>query len=97
MPTYVGLFNFTEQGIKNVKQSPDRLDAAKAAAAGLGGELSAFYLTMGVHDIVAITEFPDDEAAARFALALGRGGYVRGNTLKAFTEAEYRKIVADLP
>ena len=65
MPTYIGLFNFTEQGIKNVKQSPDRLDAAKAAA--------------------------------RFALALGRGGNVRGNTMKAFTEAEYRKIVADLP
>ncbi len=96
MPTYIGLYNYTEQGIKNVKESPARLDAAKTLATDLGGELKAFYLTIGVYDLVAIVEVPDDEAAAKFALTLSAGGNVRGQTLKAFEETDYRRIISEL-
>ncbi len=97
MPTYIGLYNYTEQGIRNVKDSPARLDAAKQLVAGLGGEMKAFYLTMGVYDIVTVIEAPDDETAAKATLALTSGGNVKGNTLKAFPEADFRNIIAGLP
>lgn len=97
MPTYIGLYNYTDQGIRNVKDSPARLDAAKQLIASLGGEIKAFYLTMGVYDIVTIIEAPDDETAAKGTLALTSGGSIRGNTLKAFPEADFRNIIAGLP
>jgi len=97
MPTYVSLLNYTHQGIQNIKDSPKRLDAAKKLLKGMGGELKAFYLTMGAYDIVVVAEAPSDEVMARFALAVGSAGNVRTTTLKAFTEAEYRKIIQGLP
>ncbi len=97
MPTYIGLYNYTEQGIRNVKDSPARLEAAKQLIASLGGEIKSFYLTMGVYDIVTVIEAPDDETAAKCTLALTAGGNVKGNTLKAFPEAEFRSIIAGLP
>jgi uncharacterized protein with GYD domain len=97
VPTYVSLLRYTQKGIEAIKDSPTRLDAAKKAAAAAGGKLLAFYLTMGQYDAVAILEFPDDEAVARSALAGGSQGYTRGETLRAFTEEEYREIVASLP
>jgi uncharacterized protein with GYD domain len=96
MSTYIMLANWTEQGIRSVKDSPKRVDAARAAAKALGGELKAFYMTMGEYDMVAIYEAPNDEASARFTLQLGMGGNVRTRTLKAFPEADYRKIVGSL-
>ncbi|HKB24288.1 MAG TPA: GYD domain-containing protein [Methylomirabilota bacterium] len=97
MATYIALVNYTDQGVKNVKDSPKRLDAAKKLIKDLGGELKAFYLTMGAHDIVTVAEAPNDEAMAKFVLALAAGGNVRTLTMKAFTEAEYRKLIASLP
>ncbi len=97
MPTYIGFANHTDQGIRNVKDSPKRLDAAKALAKDLGGELKQFYLTMGAYDIVIVLDLPGDDAAAKFALSLCSRGNVRTTTVKAFTEAEYRDIVASLP
>ncbi|MFQ5830451.1 MAG: GYD domain-containing protein [Candidatus Methylomirabilia bacterium] len=97
MPTYILLTSYTDQGIRNVKDSPKRLDAAKKLLKDMGGELKEFYLTMGSYDIVVVAEARNDEAAAKFALALGSRGNVRTTTLKAFPEAEYRKIVAGLP
>ena len=97
MPTYIGFANYTDQGIRNVKDSPKRLDAAKDLARDLGGERKQFYLTMGAYDIVIVFDLPDDDAAARFALSLCSLGNVRTNTVKAFTESEYRDIVASLP
>jgi uncharacterized protein with GYD domain len=97
MPTYVSLFRYTQKGVEAIKDSPARLDAAKKAVASAGGKLLAFYLTLGQYDAVAVLEFPDDEAAARSALAAGSQGYTRGETLRAFTEEEYRDIVASLP
>jgi uncharacterized protein with GYD domain len=97
MATYVILINYTDQGIRNVKESPKRLDAAKKLLKGLGGEFKQFYLTMGAYDLVAVVEAPNDEAIAKFALASGSLGNIRTTTLKAFQEAEYRKIIGALP
>ncbi len=97
MPTYVALYKFTESGIKNIRQSPSRLAKAKKAIKDAGGSLKAFYLTMGRYDVVAIAEWPDDETAAKFLLMQGSEGNVRSETLKAFTETEYRKIIDELP
>lgn len=96
MTTYVILINWTEQGVKNVRESPKRLDAAKSMLADMGGSFRDFYLTMGDCDMVAICEAPDDAVAARFALKLGSGGSVRTRTMKAFPEGAYREIINSL-
>ena len=93
MARYIMLADWTDQGIRNVKDSPSRLDAAKKAWKKHGAEITDFYMTMGGHDMVVIVEAPNDEAVAKIALGLGSGGNVRTQTLKAFGEAEYRKIV----
>ena len=97
MATYISLMNFTQQGIASIKEGPGRLDAGKETLKAFGSELKAFYLTMGRYDIVAISEAPDDEAAAKVALAIGSAGNVTTETLRAFTEDDYRAIVASLP
>jgi len=96
MAQYIMLSNWTEQGIKNVKESPKRLDAAKALAKKFNGEILDFYMTTGAHDMVVMLEAPDDEAAAKFALSLGSAGNVRTTTLKAFPEQSYRSIIGSL-
>ena len=96
MTTYVLLANWTEQGIRDIKDSPQRLDSAKKMLQDMGGSVKSFFLTMGDYDIVAIYEAPDDAIAARFSIQLGQLGDVRTRTLKAFPEAAYREIVASL-
>jgi uncharacterized protein with GYD domain len=96
MAQYIMLADWTEQGIRNVKESPGRLDAAKELCRKHGAEITAFFMTMGAHDMVVIMQAPSDEAVAKVALALGSGGNVRTETLKAFSEAEYRQIVQTL-
>jgi len=97
MPTYVTLLRYTQKGIESIKDSPTRLDAAKKMLTAAGGKLLGFYLTMGQYDAVAIAEFPDDEAVARSSLAGGSKGYTRSETLRAFNEDEYRRLIAGLP
>lgn len=97
MPTYIHLVQWTQKGIENVKEGPDRLDAARKAARAAGGELKEFYLVMGRYDMVVLGECPDDETAAKIGLGIGSGGSVRTETLRAFTEDEYRKIITALP
>ena len=97
MPNYVILNRWTQAGIEKVRDSPSRLEAARKAFRALGAELKDFYLTMGQYDFVAIVEAPDDETAARLALSIGSQGATRSETLRAFTEEEYRRIVAGLP
>ena len=84
MPTYITLLHYTQQGIEKMKDSPTRLEAAKQSVRAMGGELKAFYLTMGQYDAVVISEAPDDETATRFALATGARGFVRTETLRAY-------------
>ena len=96
MPTYIALLNWTGQGIKNVKDSPSRLDAGREAFKKLGVNLKETYLTMGQYDHVCIIEATDDEAFATAMLSLGAQGNVKTETLKAFTEDQYRKICASV-
>ena len=97
MPTYISLLNWTDQGIRNVKEAPKRLDAFKKEAEAAGGKVNGYYLTMGKHDGVLIVECPNDETVAALLLMGGRQGNVRTRTMRAFTEAEYREIVAKIP
>jgi uncharacterized protein with GYD domain len=97
MPHYVSLLRYTSQGIAKVKDSPARLDAARKAAASMGGKIHSWYLTMGHHDAVIIVEFPSDEVCAKFMLSVSALGNVTTQTLKAFSEDEYRKIISSLP
>src|SRR5213596_3985598 len=97
VPTYIALLRYTQQGIADAKNGPARLDAAKEAFRRAGAELKTFYLTMGQYDGVVILEAPDDATATRLALSIGAQGNLRTETLKAHTEAEYRKIMASLP
>ncbi len=97
MPTYVVLVNWTDQGIRAVKKSPQRLDATRKAIEAAGGKMLGFYLTMGRYDEILIVEGPSDAVAATLALSAGSEGNVRTETLKAFPEAEYRNIIAKIP
>jgi len=96
MTTYFILINWTDQGIKNIKDSPKRVDAAKKAFKDVGGEVKGFYMLQGSYDGVLIVEVPSDDALAKFLLKIGSLGNVRTTTLKAYPEAEYRKIIAAL-
>jgi uncharacterized protein with GYD domain len=97
MPHYISLVRYTQKGMENIKQSPPRLEFLKNAWKAAGGKLVAFYLTMGRYDAVLISEFPNDETAAQAALATGAQGNVRTESLRAFTEEEFKKLVAGLP
>jgi uncharacterized protein with GYD domain len=96
MPTYVSLIQFTQKGMESIKDGPKRLDAARKAYEEAGAKLKDFYLVMGEYDIVAVVDAPNDETAARMSLQIGSKGNVRTKTLRAFSEAEYRKIISAL-
>ena len=97
MPTYMTLVRWTQKGIENIKEGPSRLDMAKQAFKAMGAELKEMYLVMGQYDAVVIGEVPDDETVAKLSLAIGSKGAIRTETFRAFTEDEYRKIIAALP
>ena len=97
MPTYVTLVKYTDQGVRNIKESPARLEAAKKVAKSAGAEIKSFYLALGSYDIVLTVDAPDDETAARLVLSIGSLGNVRTDTLRVFDETEFRKLVASLP
>jgi len=96
MATYFILINWTDQGIKNVKDSPKRVDAARKSVKDSGGDLKAFYMLQGSYDAVLIMEMPTDDALAKFLLKIGSLGNVRTSTMRAYTETEYRKIIGEL-
>jgi uncharacterized protein with GYD domain len=96
MPTYIALLKWTGQGVANVKDSPSRLDAGRKAFKKNGVKIKDTYLTMGRYDLVCLIEAPDDETYAAAMLSLGSQGNVQTETLKAFTEDEYRKICASV-
>jgi uncharacterized protein with GYD domain len=96
MATYMSLLNWTDQGIRNVKDSPKRLDSTRKALKKLGGELNAYYMLQGQYDGVLIFNVPDDEALTKFLLTTGAAGNVRTTTLRAFSEEEFLKHMAAL-
>jgi uncharacterized protein with GYD domain len=93
MATYIALLKYTAQGIANIKDSPSRLDWGRKAFKKSGVKIKDTYLTMGRYDLLCVIEAPDDESYAKALLTLGSQGNVQTETLKAFSEAEYRKIV----
>jgi len=96
MATYIMLANWTEQGIRNVKDSPSRLDAARQLCKKHGAEIKEVFMTMGSYDLVLVVQAPGDEAVAKIALASGAGGNIRTTTMKAFSEAEYRELTGSV-
>ena len=97
MPTFISYINWTEQGIRNVKDSPTRAEAARNALKNLGGEIKDIFLTTGQYDLLVIAEAPDAEVMAKFALTVAQQGNIRTTTVSAFTEEEYLDIVTNLP
>jgi len=97
MATYITLVRFTEKGITNIKQSPARIEAAKQAFRAAGAELKQWYLALGRNDVVTIAEAPNDETMAKLSLSIGSLGNVRIETLRVFSEDEFRKMIAAMP
>lgn len=97
MPLFVVTINWTEQGIRNVKDAPRRAQAARELARKLGVEIKQIYLTSGESDLLAILEAPSGDNVAKLAMALGSQGNVRTKTARAWTEEEFARLVAELP
>ena len=97
MAKYISLVKYTAKGIENIKESPNRLDAVKQLCESMGAKVEGFYLTMGRYDIIMITEAPNPETVSKIILTVSSGGAVSTETLPAFPEEEYRKIISELP
>ncbi|MGQ0797186.1 MAG: GYD domain-containing protein [Methanobacteriota archaeon] len=95
MPHYISLLKWTDQGIKSVKESPKRADAAKSLVQSLGGKMDIFY-TLGEYDAVAVSEAPNDETVLQALLQLGSQGNIRSTTLKAWSVDEATRVLAKL-
>jgi len=96
MATFISLVNFTDQGIRNIKESPNRAEAFTALAAKLGLSVKSIHWTSGAYDLVVVTE-GSDEAAMASLLSIGSLGNVRSQTLRAYSAAEMKKIIALMP
>ena len=96
MLTYIALCNFTDQGIRDIKNTTKRADAAKEAAKKFGATMTQIYWTHGKYDLIAFIEAPDELSASAFALAIGMAGNIRLQTLRAFSGEEMNGIVGKL-
>ena len=93
MPTYVTLFKWTGQGVKDIKNVPARFAASKKLIETHGGKLLGLYVTMGEYDVVAVSEGPSDEVAAALSISIAAKGNVTSTTMRAFTESEFAEIL----
>jgi uncharacterized protein with GYD domain len=97
MPRYVVLIDWTEQGVRDFKDTVDRYEAANSQLEGLGVRFTDTYWTLGNHDIVSIVDAPDDESLAAGLLAVAGGGNIRTTTLRAFRGDEMRGVIGKVP
>ena len=97
MPKFISLVNYTSKGVENIKESPNRLDAVKNLCESMQAKVDGFYLTMGRYDIVFIVDAPDPETASKLILKIASLGNVSTETLYAFPEEEYQKIISEIP
>ena len=97
MPTFLLTLNWTDQGIRKVKDAPKRSQAAKGLAKKLGVEVKQVYLTSGEHDLLIMVESASGDDVAKFALATSSLGNVRTNTARAWSETEFHKLISELP
>ena len=95
MPHYIILGNWTDQGVRTVRETTKRADQVKALASKMGAKLDVYW-TMGAYDFVAFAEAPNDETYMQLAFAIGSAGNTRTTTLKAWTQGETEKVVSKL-
>jgi uncharacterized protein with GYD domain len=97
MPMYIGLLKWTDQGIRNVKETVTRVGQARGAIENFGGRLVGVWWTQGAYDLVIVAELPDDETVSALTLSIGMTGSVRSETLRAYNAEEMQRIVQRLP
>ena len=97
MPTFMVSLNWTDQGIRTVKDAPKRAQASRELAKKVGVEIQQVYLTSGEDDVLIIVDSPNGDNVAKFALALGSQGNVRTRTARAWPESEFQKLISELP
>jgi uncharacterized protein with GYD domain len=97
MPMFILTLNWTDQGIRNVKDAPKRAQAARDLGKKVGVDIKQLYLTSGESDFIAIVDAQSGDAVAKFAMAIGALGNVRTKTARAWTEAEFHKLLSELP
>ena len=97
MPTFILSLNWTDQGIRSVKDAPKRSNAARELAKKVGVEMKQVYLTSGDNDLLVIVDAPNGDNVAKFALALGALGNVRTRTARAWPESEFQQLISELP
>jgi uncharacterized protein with GYD domain len=97
MPTFILSINWTDQGIRNVKDAPKRAQAARDLAKKVGVEIKEVFLTTGASDLLLILDAPDGNNVTKFALSLGAQGNVRTTTARAWREPEFQKLISELP
>jgi uncharacterized protein with GYD domain len=93
MPKYVTLYNWTDQGVANAKDTVKRYQAAKQLVEGMGGKIDAIFWTIGPYDLVTVSDFPDDETGTAANLQLASTGNLRSVTMRAFDEDEMKGII----
>ncbi len=96
MATYITICNFTDQGIRTVKESIKRADAVKAAGKKFGVDMTQLYWTLGSYDLVAVFEAKDEKDVTAFGLAIGSQGNIRTQTMRAFNKKEMVEIIGKL-
>ncbi len=96
MATYINLINYTDQGVRNAKDAPQRIEASKALIESMGGRFIAYYLTLGQFDAVTISEAPDDETVAKLIMKIAGAGNVRTTPMRAVDEADATRIFQSL-
>lgn len=97
MPRFILSLNWTDQGIRSVKDAPKRAQAARELAKKVGVEIKEVYLTSGADDLLVIVDTANGDNVAKFALALGSLGNVRTRTARAWPESEFQKLISELP
>jgi uncharacterized protein with GYD domain len=96
MPTYICLLRWTSKGLENIKDSPSRVDAARKTIELAGATLKEFFMVTGQYDMVITVEAPDDTVVAKAVLSIASKGTIQSETMRAFTESEYRTILSGL-
>jgi uncharacterized protein with GYD domain len=96
MANYISLVQFTDQGIRNIKDTTKRSEAAMAEAEKMGMKIVQAFWTMGAYDVVVLLEAPDDETMSAFTLKIGSMGSVKTHTLRAFSKDEMENILAKI-
>ena len=97
MPKFISLVNYAAEGVENIKEGPTRLDAVKKLCESMEAKVEGFYVTMGRYDIVLIVDAPNPETVLIIMKKIASAGNISTETLLAFPEEEYRKIISEIP